>query len=100
MVSADTKPLNLYHGNILNANLCLYFLKEESLQKDEVIQLHTFLVHIKMYLKYLDENNDPSVFTDYDHLDVAPQNVYRSKKDHEHAVFVLTRGIEKLFHQI
>ena len=64
--------------------------------KDELIQIHAFLFQVRTYLETMVENPDPCVFMDYDRLCVAPQNVNKSKDDHERAVFELSRGIIKL----
>lgn len=67
--------------------------------KDELIQIHAFLFQVRTYLETMVEDPDPCVFMDYDRLCVAPQNVNKSKEDHERAVFELSRGITKLLHR-
>mgnify|MGYP006287173435 CR=1 FL=1 len=65
------------------------------MQKDELIQMHSLLLHIRSYLEEK-IGSDGSSFFYYDELDVQPQQVFKSKKDQLHAMFELCRGIEQL----
>ncbi len=66
------------------------------MQKDELIQLHTFLLQLKTHLDDMVDNNGGVEFCSYDKLDVTPYQVYKSKREHKLAVFTLSRGIATL----
>ena len=66
------------------------------MQKDELIQLHTFLLQLKTHLEDIVDNNGGSEFTCYQKLDVTPYQVYKSKREHKLAVFTLSKGIADL----
>ena len=66
------------------------------MQKDELIQLHTFLLQLKTHLEEMVENNGGMEFQAYDKLDVTPYQVYKSKREHKLAVFTLSQGIANL----
>lgn len=66
------------------------------MQKDELIQLHTFLIQLKTHLEYIVENNGGAEFKFYEKLNVTPYQVYKSKREHKLAVFTLSRGIADL----
>lgn len=66
------------------------------MQKDELIQLHTFLLQLKTHLEDIVENNGGIEFLPYTKLDVTPYQVYKSKREHKLAVFTLSRGIADL----
>ncbi len=63
------------------------------MQKDELIQLHTFLLQLKTHLEDMVQHNGGSEFMAYQKLDVTPYQVYKSKREHKLAVFTLSRGI-------
>jgi len=63
------------------------------MQKDELIQLHTFLLQLKTHLDDLVDNNGGLEFQSYDKLNVTPYQVYKSKREHKLAVFTLSTGI-------
>ena len=63
------------------------------MQKDELIQLHTFLLQLKTHLGDIVENNGESEFLFYEKLNVTPYQVYKSKREHKLAVFTLSTGI-------
>jgi hypothetical protein len=67
-----------------------------NMQKDELIQLHTFLLQLKTHLEDLMDNNGGSEFISYSRLDVTPFQVYKSKREHKLAVFTLSKGIANL----
>jgi len=67
------------------------------MQKDELIQLHAFLLHIRNCLEDQLELVDNQFFTEYDGLKVQPQQLFKPKKDQQEAVFELCKGISKLF---
>ncbi len=66
------------------------------MQKDELIQLHTFLLQLKTHLESIVEHNGGVEFRSYYKLDVTPYQVYKSKREHKLAVFTLSRGIATL----
>jgi hypothetical protein len=66
------------------------------MQKDELIQLHAFLLQLKTHLEDLMENNGGVEFAPYARLDVTPYQVYKSKREHKLAVFTLSKGIATL----
>ena len=66
------------------------------MQKDELIQLHTFLLQLKTHLEDIVENNGGSEFFVYERLNVTPYQVYKSKREHTLAVFTLSKGIADL----
>jgi len=66
------------------------------MQKDELIQLHAFLLQLKTHLEDLMENNGGAEFAFYRELDVTPYQVYKSKREHKLAVFSLSKGIATL----
>ena len=68
------------------------------MQKDELIQLHTFLLHLKTHLEDLVGNDGIKEFYRYERLDVTPYQVYKSKREHTLAVFTLSKGIADLLH--
>ena len=67
------------------------------MQKDELIQFHMFLLQLKNHLEDMIDNYDGWEFQSYEKLDVSPYQIYKSKKDHEIAIFTLIKGIENLF---
>ena len=68
------------------------------MQKDELIQLHTFLLHLKTHVEELVGNDGVNEFRRYERLDVTPYQVYKSKREHTLAVFTLSKGIADLLH--
>ena len=66
------------------------------MQKDELIQLHTFLLQLKTHLEDMVTHNGGVEFHPYKKLDVTPYQVYKSKREHKLAVFTLSRGIATL----
>ena len=66
------------------------------MQKDELIQLHTFLLQLKTHLEDIVDNNGYNEFLPYEKLDITPYQVYKSKREHKLAVFKLSRGIADL----
>lgn len=68
----------------------------QNMQKDEIIQIHTFLLHLKVHLEDMVENNGGEEFQIYNKLDVAPYMLYKSKREHKLAIFTLSDGIALL----
>ena len=73
------------------------FLREEKImQKDELIQFHTFLLQLKIHLDDMVDNNGGAEFQSYNKLNVTPYQVYKSKREHKLAIFILSSGIATL----
>jgi hypothetical protein len=66
------------------------------MQKDELIQLHTFLLQLRTHLEEFLGENGVVEFQRYQKLDVTPYQVYKSKREHTLAVFMLSKGIADL----
>ena len=66
------------------------------MQKDELIQLHTFLLQLRTHLEDMVVNNGSNDFESYDKLEITPYQVYKSKREHKLAVFSLSKGIAEL----
>lgn len=62
------------------------------MQKDELIQLHTFLYQVRNHLEQSCEE-DCEEFQEYENLDITPYQVHKSKREHKLAVFILSKGI-------
>ncbi|KYK27183.1 hypothetical protein AYK20_02870 [Thermoplasmatales archaeon SG8-52-1] len=62
-------------------------------EKDELIQIHMFLLHLKTHLENIVDNNGGDEFQTYNKLDIAPYHVYKSKREHKLAIFTLSEGI-------
>lgn len=59
--------------------------------KDEMIQLHQFLVYV---LKYLAENDQiQNDCSEYISLKISPHHIHKTKAEHKHAIFVLCKTI-------
>jgi len=62
------------------------------MQKDELIQLHTFLYQIRTSLVQLYENHGCEC-THYEKLEITPYQIHKSKREHKLAVFTLSKDI-------
>ena len=51
------------------------------MQKDEIIQFHTFLLQLKNHLEDMVDNYDGREFQSYDKLNVTPYHIYKSKRE-------------------
>ena len=59
--------------------------------KDEMIQLHQFLVYA---LKYLTDNDKSSYdCSEYISLKISPHHIHKTKAEHKHAIFILCKII-------
>ncbi len=63
------------------------------MQKDELIQFHMFLFQLKNHLEGLFDNYKGLEFQSYEKLNITPHQVYKSKREQELAIFILSRGI-------
>lgn len=86
----DKKPLYYFKTNSFRSRWRIV------MQKDELIQLHTFLLQLKTHLEDMVENNGGREFLNYEKLNVTPYQVYKSKREHKLAVFTLSKGIANL----
>ena len=65
------------------------------MQKDELIQLHTFLYQIRTQLEQIcDHNGCDKNF--YEKLEITPYQIHKSKREHKLAVFTLSKDIAGL----
>ena len=69
------------------------------MQKDETVQLHIFLFQLRTHLENMMENNNSQAFLSYDKLDITPHQVHKSKKEHNLAIFELSKGIANLLQE-
>lgn len=63
-----------------------------SLQKDELIQMHTLLCQIKNHLQSTGVASGEA-FAEYEDLGISPVHVHRSKGDHKRAIFLLGKEL-------
>lgn|GEM_PF-374421 len=91
LIENNKKPL--YYLVII---YCLRTRADIIMQKDELIQLHTFLLQLKTHLECMVKNNGGKEFIYYQKLNVTPYQVYKSKREHKLAVFALSKGIADL----
>jgi len=62
--------------------------------KNEMIQLHQFLVYI---LKYLENGYDIEKESEkYFSLNISPHHIHRTKTEHKYAIFVLSTIISEI----
>ncbi|MDI6702807.1 UPF0058 family protein [Methanothermobacter wolfeii] len=62
--------------------------------KDEMIQLHQFLVYV---LKYLENGYDiKDECKEYFSLNISPHHIHRTKAEHKYAIFVLSSAISEI----
>lgn len=62
--------------------------------KDELIQLHQFLVYVLKYLE--DEYEVKDECEEYFHLNISPHHIHRTKAEHKYAIFVLSELISEM----
>ena len=62
--------------------------------KDELIQLHQFLVYV---LKYLEDGYEvKDECEEYFRLNISPHHIHRTKAEHKYAIFVLSESISEV----
>ena len=71
----------------------------KEIQKDELIQIHAFLLQLRTALENLVENNNSKAFLCYEKLSIGPHIIHKSKKEHKLAVFELCKGITNLLQE-
>jgi len=62
------------------------------MHKDELLELHSQLVTIMEHFRSR-ADVDPTLFNQYDELDVTPNDIHKSKSEHKHAVFILGNSL-------
>ncbi|WP_432703883.1 UPF0058 family protein [Methanothermobacter thermautotrophicus] len=62
--------------------------------KDEMIQLHQFLVYVLKYLKNGYDIKDEC--EEYFSLNISPHHIHRTKAEHKYAIFVLSSAISEI----
>jgi hypothetical protein len=68
-------------------------------QKDELIQMHTFLLQLRTHLENMVKDNNPKAFLSYEKLNIGPHKINRDKNEHKLAVFELCKGITNLLQE-
>ena len=63
------------------------------MHKDELIALHQILVEIKDYFQ---KSRPELKFSGYESLKITPMQLYKSKLEHKHAIFVLGNEIANI----
>ena len=72
----------------------MYRREGQPMQKDELIQLHTFLYQIRSQLEQMYEKNDGNNgHSSYAKLMITPYQIHKSKREHKLAVFTLSKDI-------
>jgi hypothetical protein len=66
------------------------------IQKDELIQIHSFLLQLRLNLEDKIIDTKLNHFSSYDSLNISPHKVFKSKNEQELAIFELSRGISNL----
>ena len=69
------------------------------MQKNETVQIHIFLFQLRTYLENIMENNKTQAFLFYDKLNISPHQIHKSKKEHNLAIFELSKGIANLLQE-
>ncbi|VUT27457.1 MAG: hypothetical protein SYNGOMJ08_00001 [Candidatus Syntrophoarchaeum sp. GoM_oil] len=64
------------------------------MHKEELIQLHMFLVQLKDHFEK--EECGLESFSNYKQLEITPVHIHRSKADHKRAIFTLSNEIASL----
>ena len=67
-----------------------------NIQKDELIQLHMFLIQLKINLEDMVENYNPQAFLIYEKPNISPYKVHKSKDEHKLAIYELSKGIANM----
>lgn len=62
------------------------------MHKDELLELHDQMVTIMEHFRGRPDV-DPTLFDQYEELEVTPDDIHKSKSEHKHAVFVLGNSL-------
>lgn len=65
------------------------------MQKDELIQLHTFLYQMRTHIEQICNNNGCNQ-KNYEKLEITPYQIHKSKREHKLAVFTLSKDIASI----
>ncbi|MBU0497317.1 MAG: UPF0058 family protein [Candidatus Thermoplasmatota archaeon] len=65
------------------------------MQKDELIQLHTFLYQMRTVIEQICNNNGCNCHH-YEKLEITPYQIHKSKREHTLAVFTLSKDIAEV----
>ena len=87
------------HSYFLDINYLIFhniIKKGETMQKEELIQIHTFLLQLRTQLENMTNNNNSKAFLSYDNLRIGPHKINRDKNDHKLAIFEVSKGIANL----
>lgn len=68
------------------------------MQKDELIQLHTFLYQMRSHIDHIyneqkNDDNNGNTLKNYEKLEITPYQIHKSKREHKLAVFTLSKDI-------
>ena len=66
------------------------------MKKEELIQLHNFLLQLKTHVETIKNKNESSECSCYEIMGIAPYEIYKSKKEHTRAIFELSKDISYL----
>lgn len=65
--------------------------------KDEMLQIHQFLVYV---LKYLAENDQiQNDCNEYISLKISPHHIHKTKSEHKQAIFILCKLINNVINE-
>jgi len=62
-----------------------------ALHKDELIQMHQFLLYLCKFFQ--DNGVSKCYFEDYTKANIASHHIHKTKAEHEHAIFLLAKSI-------
>ena len=69
------------------------------MRKDEIIQLHMFLLQLRTQMASMMEKDNSQIFLSYDEMNIFPQQVNKTKDEHKLAVFELSKEIADLLQE-
>ena len=69
------------------------------MQKNEIIQLHMFLLQLRTQLANMMEKDNSQAFLPYDEMNILPQQIHKTKDEHNLAIFELSKGIADLLQE-
>jgi len=64
------------------------------LYKDELIQIHQFLLYLCKFFQ--DNGISKRYFEDYTKANIASHHIHKTKAEHEHAIFLLAKSISSV----
>lgn len=76
----------------------MIYFGERKIQKEELIQLHSFLVQVRNNLEDM-INPETNYFISYDLLSIDPLKVFKSKREQKLAIFEISKGISCLINE-